>query len=114
MALSWRETLRAVPPHTLLTITLCCGLQVGVYVLGIPLRRYTISAARVLAPHWELHRLVTAAYFHVGLLHIAMNMMSFLQLGASIERMFGTVTLALATAWFVVLSNCLYVAVCWG
>lgn len=112
--MQWRATFRAVPPHTLLTIALCVALEVGVYVFGLQLRNFTISAALVLAPHWELHRLVTAAYFHVGLLHIAMNMMSFLQLGASIERMFGTVTLAIATAWFVILSNCLYVAICWG
>ena len=106
------RAVRALPTHTLCTVALCCALQLGVYVVGFQLQRYTISAALVLPPSWQVWRLVTASYFHVGLLHIAMNMMSLVQLGSSTERLFGTATLTVATAWIVVLGNVLYVAVC--
>ena len=106
------RAVRAIPTHTLCTVALCCALQLGVYVVGFQLQRYTISAALVLPPSWQVWRLVTASYFHVGLLHIAMNMMSLVQLGSSTERLFGTATLTVATAWIVVLGNVLYVAVC--
>ena len=38
----------------------------------------------------ELWRIVTAAYTHLSLLHIAMNMMSLYSLGSSLEPLFGS------------------------
>ena len=51
-----------------------------------------LIAANVL---WcAVYRLVTSAFVHGGLLHVAFNMMAFVPIGASLERMQGTLALA--------------------
>ena len=38
----------------------------------------------------SVYRMYTNAWFHVGILHIALNMMSFLPMGTSMERSVGS------------------------
>ncbi len=41
-----------------------------------------------------MYRLVTSAFVHGGLLHVAFNMMAFVPIGTSLERVQGTLALA--------------------
>lgn len=50
---------------------------------------YFMSGAAVAYNH-EYYRLVTAAFLHAGLLHIAFNMLALWQLGSILERLLGT------------------------
>ena len=42
-------------------------------------------------PDSAVYRFLTATVFHMGLLHLAFNMMAFLPIGGSLERSLGTV-----------------------
>lgn len=65
------------------------------------LRHYTLCPDAVIN-RGEYYRIVTSAYLHGGILHFAVNMMSTVAIGQSLERRFGTVRmcswLLLATA----------------
>ena len=43
-------------------------------------------------------RMFTAAVFHMGILHVAFNMMAFVPIGQSLERLLGTVQVRLYPA----------------
>ena len=47
-------------------------------------------------------RVATAAVFHLGLLHLAFNMLAFVPIGASLERSLGTLPFAHLVALLVV------------
>ena len=40
-------------------------------------------------------RVLTSALFHMGILHVAFNMMAFVPIGQSLERLIGTVPVRL-------------------
>ena len=81
----------------------------------------------------QYYRIATAAFTHGGILHILMNMMSLLQLGALLvcmhgvavraviltvviamqEKSFGTLIFLLLSAWAIVLCGTLYVLANW-
>jgi rhomboid domain-containing protein 1 len=50
---------------------------------------YTYNTQRILFYH-EYYRIFTSPFFHESLLHIAMNMFSYMALGKSLETRFGT------------------------
>ena len=43
-------------------------------------------------------RLLTSAVFHMGILHVAFNMMAFVPIGQSLERLIGTVQVRIKPA----------------
>ena len=59
----------------------------------------------------EYYRIVTSAFTHSGILHIAMNMSSLYQLGSSLEVQFGSLPFLLLSLWSVFLIGFLYVAI---
>lgn len=44
---------------------------------------------------WQIYRLFTCMFLHGGLVHLLMNMVALLQLGAGIERTYGTAKIAI-------------------
>ena len=110
-----QETLRTVPVGTLSLVALMVLLHVGAYLLseGSLLNKVSIAAYPVLFQH-QWYRVLSGAFFHGGLMHIGMNMMSFWYMGVSLERTFGTVPFLVIMLWCVVLGNLLYVACCAG
>ena len=56
----------------------------------------------------ELWRLVTAVFVHGGLLHLVFNMLSFTQLGATLETRIGTVSFLYHILLFAVLTSVLH------
>ena len=82
-----RKKMAGVARVPLTTLTFL-GINIGVYVIQmlipVPLSWFAIAAAPVL--HGQVHRLVTSALMHMGILHIVMNMMSFYYMGLSLVR----------------------------
>jgi len=85
---------------------------VVVFLFDPPLRQYTLSATLVLYAH-QYWRLVTSAFIHGGVLHIAMNMMSLVAIGSSLEQSIGTIQLCLTILWQALLCGSTSVAVSW-
>jgi membrane associated rhomboid family serine protease len=59
----------------------------------------------------EYYRIITSAFTHAGILHIAMNMSSLVQLGSSLERQFGSLPFLFLTIWSLFLVGGLYVTI---
>ena len=71
-----------------------------------PLVRVRVPRCDALAAAW---RLLTAAVFHAGLLHVAFNMMAFVPVGASLECSLGTVPFAHLVALLLALGGAAFV-----
>jgi membrane associated rhomboid family serine protease len=85
-----QELLGAVPIVTLSITVLCLALQIWSWIDAKVTSSMTICVLPVV--YWnQWWRVITAAYFHGGLLHIVMNMMSFYYLGVSLENRFGSI-----------------------
>ena len=55
--------------------------------------------------------MITSSFFHGSLLHIGMNMMSYIALGKSLERKFGTLFMTFTVAYSVVLTSVIYMII---
>mmetsp|Transcript_23108 Transcript_23108/g.67318 ORF Transcript_23108/g.67318 Transcript_23108/m.67318 type:complete len:367 (-) Transcript_23108:105-1205(-) len=101
-----------LPLATVATIAVNVGVQLVVFLLDPPLRQFTLSATMVVYGH-QYWRLVTSAFIHGGVLHIAMNMMSMVAIGSSLEQSIGTIQLLLTILWQTLLCGTVSVAVSW-
>jgi len=79
-------------------------------LLNINLHHYTMNPRGVLFQH-EFYRMITSSFFHGSLLHIGMNMMSYIALGKSLERKFGTLFMTFTVAYSVVLTSVIYMII---
>lgn len=102
----------AVPACTAAVVAVCAAVQLYVFLFDPPLNDFTLSAALVIYAH-QFYRIVTAAFFHGGLMHIGMNMMSMLATGASLERSVGTVQLLFTVLWQTLLTGAFCVGASW-
>ena len=101
---AWHSTL---PLWTGAVFTLCCPLSVLSFVLGIRASSVCLSSFYILYGA-QLWRLLTAPFFHAGLMHVALNMMAWTQLGPSMERLVGTVQFAWLCLLFASLGGLLH------
>lgn len=62
---------------------------------------------------YELWRLFTSQFFHLDIMHILMNMMTFYQLGNVFENKVGTISFFYHIFVFGLLANLLFVGVAW-
>lgn len=91
-----REFFGSVPLVTLCLLFLCLGvflLDSVVFDFGESLAASSMSPATV-AGDLELYRVVTAAFTHGSMIHVGMNMVSFVSLGSSLEVLFGSLGFA--------------------
>lgn len=51
--------------------------------------------------------------FHTSLMHIAMNMMSTMAIGSSLERQIGTIMMALTIFFGILLTGAIYISISW-
>ena len=58
----------------------------------------------------QIYRFLTAAVFHIGLLHVAFNMLAFIPIGASLERQLGTLQFAYLLVLFIVCGSLFFAA----
>ncbi|KAG2430738.1 hypothetical protein HYH02_013577 [Chlamydomonas schloesseri] len=60
--------------------------------------------------HYEVYRLLTSVLVHGGLLHVTFNMLAFVPMACSLERLVGTVQFAYLLLLFTVLAGSVYTA----
>lgn len=108
-----RELLARYPPTTLFFTAVCVALYVLTLLVDIDYGYITINPYRT-AFQYELYRIYTSAFFHGGIMHIAMNMMSFQALGTSLEALFGSTMFFLLITTMIFTSGVLYVGTCVG
>ena len=56
-----------------------------------------------------VYRIIASAFVHGGLLHVALNMLAFVPIGTSLERMQGTLALTHLTAVLLLLGGGCYI-----
>ena len=87
-------------------------VHIIIFLFSFSLDNFYIAANPVIFKY-EYYRIVSAAFVHVGLLHIIMNMSTLVQLGPDLEKMFGTLQFLFFTIWAVFLTGIVYVFLCW-
>lgn len=100
-------TLPAVTKGVIITNVV---IHIAFFLTSFNIGHVSISGQQVLM-QGEYYRIVTSAFTHVGLLHIAMNMSSMLQLGTSLEMQFGSIPFMFLTIWAVLIIGCVYVGI---
>jgi membrane associated rhomboid family serine protease len=102
-----REFFGTVPIVTLSVFLLCVGIFVAdntVVDFGAALAACAMSPAAVIGD-LQLYRIVTAAFTHGSILHVGMNMLSFLSLGASLEALCGSLGFAFLLSVYTLLAG---------
>lgn len=106
--------LDALPLHRRSIFAVCVGIWAASLLTGLDnLAAVCLSPADVVS-RLQLYRIVTAALFHAGLLHVALNMMAFLPLGASLERTMGSLHLLWLVLLLAFLGDAAYVAIAYA
>merc|ERR1712224_927182 len=62
----------------------------------------------------QIYRIYTSAFFHGGLFHIGMNMLSTYAIGIQLERLFGTIKLATIMFYILTISGVMCILICYG
>jgi membrane associated rhomboid family serine protease len=101
---AWHASL---PLWTGTVFAVCCCLSVLGFVLGIQTPSVCLSPYLVLRGV-QFWRLFTAPLFHIGFMHVALNMMAWTQLGPSLERLVGTLQFVWLTLVFAALGGLLH------
>ncbi len=96
------EFFGSVPLVTLIVLLSC----VIIYVVEVAgdfwsaLALFSLSPATVFGD-LQLYRIVTAAFTHASVLHVGMNMLSFVALGSSLEALLGSIAFAFLLSAYV-------------
>jgi rhomboid protease GluP len=111
MASRVTDTLSKIPFVTTSLLVLNCGIHAVIFLLSLDIDKFAISADQVLKG--EYYRVFSATFVHGGIMHIAMNMSSLLQVGTSLEAQFGSAQFAILTLWSTILIGAVYVLLSW-
>ena len=107
-----QEYLSSVPIVTRALLFINITIHIAVFVTSYPVINVAINPILVIL-RGEYYRVVTSAFIHGGLLHIAMNMSSLLAIGRSLEIQYGSLMMLMYTLWGLVLTGTLFVALVW-
>lgn len=107
-----QEITSKIPAVTTALIIINCAVHVVVFIFSINVMHLAINWRQVVHEE-EIYRIMSAAFVHGGIFHIAMNMSSLLQLGMTMEVQFGSLQFLFLSLWSVVLVGVLYVTLCW-
>eukprot|EP00979_Chaetoceros_neogracilis_P017668 scaffold10261_cov269-Chaetoceros_neogracile.AAC.10 len=104
------EVLSTIPLSTLSFGTLCVLMYMAQILFNLSLHQYTMNPRGVIFQH-EFYRMITSSFCHGSLLHIGMNMMSYMALGKLLERKFGTLFMTFTVVNSIVLSSVIYMLI---
>ncbi|CAK0779381.1 hypothetical protein CVIRNUC_004759 [Coccomyxa viridis] len=85
-----RAWLSTVPLSTRAALILCVGLYLFGILTGLGEMAAVCLNAHLFIDKLQIYRMLTAPFFHVGILHLAFNMLAFVPIGQSLERHTGT------------------------
>lgn len=100
----------SIPAATKFLVVVCILVHVFLFLTSFSLNNFAINCYLVLYQH-EYYRVVSAAFVHGGIMHIAMNMSSLVQLGSILEVKFGSLNFLLYSIWTVFLVGFVYVVI---
>lgn len=83
-----------------------------IFLFSIDIGLFAISARQVIY-QYEIYRIASAAFVHIGVMHIFFNMSSLLQLGSQLENQFGSMSFLLFSTWAVFAVGSLYCLLAW-
>eukprot|EP00884_Botryococcus_braunii_P019360 jgi/Botrbrau1/6107/Bobra.331_2s0004.2 len=101
--------IESIPIFTRSMLFLCGGIYLVGLIVGYDEFDAICLNAPAVAQYLQLYRLFTSAVFHVGLLHVAMNMMAFVPIGSSLERHYGTFKFAVIVLLLIVFGDATYI-----
>ena len=86
---------KSLPLATKCFMCVCFGIYAYTLLFGQSVQLFCVSPYLQLwvdgFNYLESYRIITSAFFHNGLLHVAMNMMTFNSIGPQLEYSFGTI-----------------------
>jgi membrane associated rhomboid family serine protease len=74
---------------------------------------YTMCPRNVIYLH-EYYRILTSCLLHANIMHIGMNMMSFVALGRLLEQRHGTVPFFIMVVWMMIWTSCMYLIIAYS
>lgn len=87
----------------------CLGIYAVQLIAGYELANEVCLGLNAVTHNLQVYRIVASAFVHGGLLHVALNMLAFVPIGTSLERMQGTLALAHLTALLLLLGGGIYI-----
>jgi len=85
---------QSLPVVTRSVIAVCVGVYILAWATGLGSAEYKFGLSSVDVAQGQWWRLITATFMHAGVMHILFNMYALLVLGASLERVLGTMRFA--------------------
>lgn len=107
-----QDLMNSITIFTKILLGFNIAVEIIIFLFSIDIGVFAISSYQVLYKY-EFYRIVSAAFVHVGLLHIAMNMSSLFQIGPYLEQQFGTIQFFFLTIWSVFAIGFIYVFSGW-
>lgn len=104
------EVVSKVPLTTLVFTAICVGTYVYQILLDPELDHFTMNPKRVLYK-WEFYRIITSCFFHGNMMHIGMNMISFLAIGGSLEANCGSLWTGVTITLSIILTGVIYLLI---
>ena len=107
-----QEYLSSIPIVTKSLLLFNIAVHVVLFVTSFPVNDLAINPL-VIIVRGEYYRMVSSAFVHGGLMHIAMNMSTLLAIGGSLENQYGTIPMLFLTLWCLLLCGATFVCMVW-
>ena len=102
------DSISKVPLFTLFQTCLMCVIFFTQVIFEPNIHAYTMNPRQVIYLH-EYYRFVTSSLSHRNFFHILVNMMSYVALGSSLEKQFGSLWHFFTVSWSILLTSTLYI-----
>ncbi|CAL5218931.1 g680 [Coccomyxa viridis] len=109
-----RAWVRAIPLATRAVAAVCVTLYLFDILTGWVDIASVCLSAHLLIDKLQVYRLLTSPFYHVGILHLAFNMLAFLPIGQSLERHMGTLHFTYLMWLLMTLGNAFYLGTSLG
>ena len=96
----------------MVVVLLCTVLYIFQILVGPTVSAVTFSP-RLVMGLGDCYCIITSALYHGGFMHIAMNMMSMVAIGGSLEKHMGTLSMAVTILHSIIWTSVLYTVIAW-
>jgi rhomboid protease GluP len=107
-----QEYLSTIPLVTKVLLFINVTVHALIFVSSFNINDLAINPALIIV-RGEYYRVISSAFVHGGILHIAMNMSSLVALGPALEFKYGSLKMALLTFWAIFIEGFLFVSFIW-
>ena len=104
-----RDFYGSLPLGTRGVLVTCVALYVTGVLLGFDDFAQICMAPAWVLRDWQVYRMFTSVFFHGSVLHLAFNMMAFVPMASSLERLLGTVQFTYILVLFTLLASSYHV-----